>query len=114
MTDLEHVLGFLARSDRVHTESVHGADRDVRHVGRGNVSAPAGGYIWESGVRPQRPNGTAGLRQFTLMLRSPVSLSETVSRVAITGGEIAQDGDAAVVSDPSGNRLMLAVVDPAN
>ncbi|HET9662167.1 MAG TPA: VOC family protein [Thermomicrobiales bacterium] len=70
------------------------------------------GNIWESGGRPQRPEGTAGLRSFTLVLRSPEDLSATVSRVAIAGGAIEQQGDAAVVSDPSGNRLLLTLADP--
>jgi catechol 2,3-dioxygenase len=71
------------------------------------------GNVWESGGRPQHPSGTAGLRYFTLVLRSPEDLSATVSRVAIAGGEIEQQGDAAVVSDPSGNRLLLTLSDAA-
>ncbi len=71
------------------------------------------GNIWESGGRPQRPEGTAGLRYFTLVLRSPEELSATVSRVAIAGGEVEQVSDAAVVADPSGNRLVLTISDSA-
>lgn len=71
------------------------------------------GNIWESGGRPQHPEGTAGLRYFTLVLRSPEELSAAVSRVAIAGGEVEQQGDAALVTDPSGNRLLLTVADPA-
>jgi catechol 2,3-dioxygenase len=70
------------------------------------------GNIWESNGRPQHPEGTAGLRYFTLVLRSPEELSAAVSRVAIAGGEIGQQGDAALVSDPSGNRLLLTLSDP--
>jgi catechol 2,3-dioxygenase len=71
------------------------------------------GNIWESGGRPQHPPGTAGLHHYTLILRSPEDLSATVSRVAIAGGAIEQQGDAAIVSDPSGNRLLLTLSDPA-
>jgi catechol 2,3-dioxygenase len=71
------------------------------------------GNIWESGGRPQRPEATAGLRYFTLVLRSPEDLSATVSRVAIAGGEIEQIGDAAMVLDPSGNRFLLTLSDAA-
>jgi catechol 2,3-dioxygenase len=71
------------------------------------------GNIWESGGRPQRPEGTAGLRYFTWVLRSPEDLTAAVSHVAIAGGEIGQEGDAALVSDPSGNRLLLTLADPA-
>lgn len=71
------------------------------------------GNIWESGGRPQRPEGSAGLNHYTLVFRSPEDLSAAVSRVAIAGGEIRQEGDAAVVVDPSGNRLLLTLSDPA-
>ncbi len=71
------------------------------------------GNIWESGGQLQRPAGSAGLRYYTLVLRSPEDLTAAVSRVAIAGGEIEQQGDAAMVSDPSGNRLLLTLVDPA-
>lgn len=71
------------------------------------------GNVWESGGRPQRPAGAAGLRHFTVVLRSPEDLSAAVSRVAIAGGEIEQLGDAALVSDPSGNRFLLTLVDLA-
>jgi catechol 2,3-dioxygenase len=71
------------------------------------------GNVWESSGRPQRPEGTAGLRHYTLIARSPEDLSATVSRVAIAGGDIEQLGDAAMISDPSGNRLLLALSDPA-
>ena len=67
------------------------------------------GNIWESGGRPQHPNGTAGLRHFTLVLRSPEALSAAVSGVAIAGGEVEQLGDDAMVADPSGNRLLLTL-----
>jgi len=71
------------------------------------------GNIWESGGRPQHPAGTAGLRYFTLIFRTPEALANAVSQVAIAGGEIKQQGDAALVSDPSGNRLLLALSDTA-
>lgn len=72
------------------------------------------GNIWESGGHPQRPEGAAGLHHYTLVFRTPEDLAHAVSRVAIAGSEIEQQGDAAMVSDPSGNRLLLTLVDPAN
>ena len=71
------------------------------------------GNIWESDNRPQRPEGAAGLRSYTLVLRSPENLIAAVSRVAIAGGNVEQQGDAAMVTDPSGNRVLLALADPA-
>jgi catechol 2,3-dioxygenase len=70
------------------------------------------GNIWESGGRPQRPEGAAGLRYFTVVLRTPEDLAHAVSRVAIADGAIEQIGDAAMVVDPSGNRLLLTLSDP--
>jgi catechol 2,3-dioxygenase len=69
------------------------------------------GNIWESGGRPQRPEGSAGLRYFTVVLRTPEDLTAAVSRVAIAGGDIEQQGDAAMVTDPSGNRVLLTLSD---
>lgn len=69
------------------------------------------GNVWESGGRPQRPAGATGLRHYTLVMRSPDDLSHAVSRVAIAGGGIEQIRDAAMVSDPSRNRLLLTLAD---
>ncbi len=79
----------------------------------GTFSHRLAGNIWESGGRPQRPAGSAGMRYFTLVLRAPEDLTAAVSRVAIAGGTIEQQGDAAMVTDPSGNRLLLTLFDPA-
>ena len=71
------------------------------------------GNIWESGGRPQRPSGAAGLHHFTLVLRTPEDLAHTVSRVAIADSGFEQLGDDAMVVDPSGNRLLLTLSDSA-
>jgi catechol 2,3-dioxygenase len=63
---------------------------------------------WESAGRPQRPADAAGMRHFTLVLRSEGDLAATVARVEAAGHQIERrDGDA-VVADPSGTRLRLA------
>lgn len=71
------------------------------------------GNIWESGGRPQRPSGAAGLHHFTLVFRTPEALAQAISRVASAGGAIERIGDNAMVTDPSGNRLWLTRSDPA-
>ena len=63
--------------------------------------------VWESAGRPQRPAGTAGMRHFTLVLRSADDLATTVARVEKSGGVIERRGDNVLVIDPSGNRLLL-------
>ena len=62
---------------------------------------------WESAGRPQRPATAAGMRRFTLRLRSEGDLAATVARVEAAGGRIERHGGDAIVVDPSGTRLLL-------
>ncbi|MGN6675002.1 MAG: VOC family protein [Thermomicrobiales bacterium] len=62
---------------------------------------------WESAGRPQRPDEAAGMRYFTLLLRSDEHLTATVARVAAAGGQVEQHGGASFVVDPAGTRLLL-------
>jgi catechol 2,3-dioxygenase len=63
--------------------------------------------IWESAGRPQRPAGAAGMRHFTLILRSADDLAATTARVEALGSTSERRGDEVLVTDPSGNRLLL-------
>ena len=63
--------------------------------------------VWESAGRPQRPAGAAGLRHFTLVLRSADDLAATAARVDAAGGTTERRGDGVMVADPSGNHLLL-------
>lgn len=71
------------------------------------------GNIWESGGRPQRPEGAAGLRFYTLVYRHSEERDQAVARVEEQGGAVEQWGEDTVASDPSGNRLLLALSDPS-
>ncbi len=62
---------------------------------------------WESAGRGQRPTGAAGLRHFTLQLRSAEDLAATIARAEVAGGPVERGDDGAVVVDPAGNRLLL-------
>jgi catechol 2,3-dioxygenase len=62
---------------------------------------------WESAGRPQRPAEAAGMRHFTLRLRSAEDLAATVARAAAAGGPVERRGADAIAVDPSGNRLLL-------
>jgi catechol 2,3-dioxygenase len=62
---------------------------------------------WESAGRPQRPAEAAGMRHFTLLLRSEDDLAATIARVEATGYPVERRGDDAIVVDPSGTRLLL-------
>ena len=65
------------------------------------------GNTWESASRPQRPADAAGMRHFTLVLRSTGDLTATIARVEATGHQVERCGDNAIVVDPSGTRLLL-------
>jgi catechol 2,3-dioxygenase len=62
---------------------------------------------WESAGRGQRPTGAAGLRHFTLQLRSAEDLAAIIARAEVAGGPVERGDDGAVVVDPAGNRLLL-------
>jgi catechol 2,3-dioxygenase len=65
------------------------------------------GNTWESAGRPQRPAGAAGLRHFTLQLRSAEDVAAILARLEAAGRPAERRGDDAVVVDPAGNRLLL-------
>ena len=62
---------------------------------------------WESAGRGQRPAGAAGLRHFTLQLRSADDLAAAIARAEAAGGPVERRDDGAVVVYPAGNRLLL-------
>jgi catechol 2,3-dioxygenase len=64
--------------------------------------------IWQGAGAPQRPAGTAGLRYFTLVLRSPDDPAAIVMRLEAARWPIERRGDDVEVQDPAGNRLLLA------
>ncbi len=94
------VIGFSVNNDRRPT---------------GMFDLSAGGTFphrlacntWESAGRPQRPAKAAGMRHFTLQLRSEADLAAAIARAAGAGGRIERRGGDAVVADPSGTRLLL-------
>ncbi|HET6829881.1 MAG TPA: VOC family protein [Solirubrobacterales bacterium] len=83
----------------------------------------AGGYhhhiganVWESRGAPPPPAGTAALRYATVVLPDEAERESVLARVRDGGHEVTEDRDGPVVTDPSGNRLVLAVgsVDPVD
>jgi hypothetical protein len=101
---------LLPRCHRLHDE--HARPR-LRHVRReadgGTFPHRLAANAWESAGRPQRPSGTAGLRHSTLDLRSRDALDTTIARMERAGLPVERQGDGAVATDPSGNRLLLTV-----
>jgi catechol 2,3-dioxygenase len=76
----------------------------------------AGGYhhhiganVWESRGAPPPPAGVAALRHATLVLPDEEERDRVVARLRDGGHPIEEDPAGPAVSDPSGNRLVLAV-----
>jgi catechol 2,3-dioxygenase len=76
----------------------------------------AGGYhhhiganTWESAGAEAPPDGTAALRQATLLLPDGAERDRILGRVEASGGSAAESPAGPVVRDPSGNALLLAV-----
>ncbi len=62
---------------------------------------------WESGGKPQRPAEAAGMRYFTLELRSADELPAILARAEAAGTSTERRDDGAILTDPSGTRLLL-------
>jgi catechol 2,3-dioxygenase len=67
-----------------------------------------GGNTWNSAGAPPAPEGSAALRQATIVLPDSETRDEVVRQVADTGQEPEDTPAGPVVRDPSGNRLLLA------
>jgi catechol 2,3-dioxygenase len=65
--------------------------------------------IWQGVGAPPRPTDAAGLRQADLCLASLEDLEGPLERVRALGGEVEEHRHGAAVTDPSGNRVYLAV-----
>jgi catechol 2,3-dioxygenase len=102
------------------TETIH-FYRDV--LGFGLMAAlgaqaaflAAGGYhhhvganTWESANAPPAPEGSAALRQATIVVPDAAARDAALARVAAEGQQPEQTPEGPSVRDPSGNRLLLA------
>ncbi len=66
--------------------------------------------VWQGRGAPQRPAGTAGLRHVELHVRSHAALEQARERLSESGPEAAlETAEGLLTSDPSGNRLLLAL-----
>jgi catechol 2,3-dioxygenase len=82
----------------------------------GAAFVSAGGYhhhlglnIWAGEGAPPAPQGSAGLRHFTIELPTKPDLDEVLERLRKTDVEIEEAPLGFFVSDPSRNRVLLAV-----
>jgi catechol 2,3-dioxygenase len=74
----------------------------------------AGGYhhhlganTWESGGAPPAPEGSATLQHFTVVLPDRAARDELVDRLEQGGMSVTRETEGAMVTDPSGNRVLL-------
>jgi catechol 2,3-dioxygenase len=70
------------------------------------VAMPSAAFLAAGGSPP--PEGAAALRHATIVLPDEAARDEVVRRVADEGQEPQETPDGPVVSDPSGNSLLLA------
>jgi catechol 2,3-dioxygenase len=78
------------------------------------VFVAAGGYhhhvgfnTWRGPGVPPAPDGTVGLRHFTVVLRDYAELTALRERAAAAGVDVEDTAEGAVVRDPSGNALLF-------
>jgi catechol 2,3-dioxygenase len=65
---------------------------------------------WQGHGAPQRPAGTAGLRQFELRVRSQAELGAAISRFeTLSGSAVQEAAGGMLIHDPAGNAITLAV-----
>ena len=92
-----------------------GFEPTVRRLS-GALFVAAGGYhhhvglnTWAGQAVPAPPVGSLGLRTFTIVLPDGAARERAVGAATEAGLEVLDDAGRAVVTDPSGNRAVLAV-----
>ncbi len=88
----------------------------MAQLGRQAAFLSAGGYhhhiganTWESGGAPPPPEGSAALRHATIVLPGADELERVLGRAAAAGTGAEDTAAGRVLTDPSGNRLLLAL-----
>jgi catechol 2,3-dioxygenase len=78
------------------------------------VFVAAGGYhhhvgfnTWRGPGVPPAPDGTVGLRHFTVVLRDEAELDALLTRAQAAGVDVEHTADGPVLRDPSGNALLF-------
>ena len=81
----------------------------------GALFVSAGGYhhhlglnTWAGAGAPPPPPGARGLRSFTIVLPNEAAHEATVAALVAAGIALDEDGSSVSVTDPSGNRAVLA------
>lgn len=141
--DLEELFSHLGDADRLDAQMpdstkmghvhLHVADVDealrfyhdlvgfdvMGHV-RGMGFVSAGGYHhhlglneWAGRGAPPAPPGSAGLRRYTVELPTQRDLDDVINRLEHGDVAVVEEGDGFAAVDPSANRVLFRVADPA-
>ncbi len=114
-TTIGHVHLQVAELEEIEAfyNGILGFDVVVRGY-PGALFVSAGGYhhhlglnTWNSASGSSPPPGSVGLRFYDIVLPNADELRAVLARIHAAGIETAADGDAAIVRDPSGNRVRL-------
>ena len=118
-TRIGHVhlnVGDLAAAEAFYSGAL-GFDVTVRGY-PGALFVSAGGYhhhlglnTWAGEGALAAPQGSRGLRQFEIVLPRGEALAAEVDRLHEAGFEPAEDEGGTLVTDPSGNRVLLTAAD---
>ena len=111
IADVDAALRFYA--DMVGFD-VMGAIPSVAFVSAGGYHHHVGLNIWAGRGVPPAPEGTAGLRQFTIELPTEGDLEDVTKRLSSGGVKLGEVGDGIVAADPSMNQVRLAVRAPGS
>jgi catechol 2,3-dioxygenase len=88
----------------------------MAQLGRQAAFLSAGGYhhhiganTWESRSAPAPPEGCAALRHATIVLPGAEERERVLGRAAAAGARAEETSAGSILTDPSGNRLLLAL-----
>jgi catechol 2,3-dioxygenase len=82
---------------------------EATFLGAGGYHHHIGANVWESRDARPPPPGTAALRHATVVLPDEAERDRILVRLREAGREVGEDRGDPVVTDPSGNRLLLTV-----
>jgi catechol 2,3-dioxygenase len=112
VADVEATIGFYR--DVLGFELMAQLGRQAAFLAAGGYHHHLGANTWETRRRGTPPEGTARLREVTIVLPDAAEHDRTVARLNAAGTIGAETPDGTVlVHDPSGIALRLAVAEPA-
>ena len=106
VADVNEALGFYA--DIVGFD-VMGAANGMGFVSAGGYHHHLGLNEWAGRGAPPKPEGTAGLRSFTVELPNQAGLEAVVGRLESSGIAVREEGGGYTAVDPSANKVNFVV-----